>query len=101
MAKKTTSKPTQEKKKTRSPKYSRTKGNAYELKIAKELKELGFPGIVTSRSESKRMDDKKVDLIDTEGKLPVYIQLKKTQATPSFFKIREESGLTDKPFIII
>lgn len=100
MAKKTTEKSTPVKK-ARSPKYSKTKGNAYELKIAKELRDLGFPGVVTSRSESKRFDAKKVDLIDTEGKLPVHIQLKKTQATPSYFKIQEASGLTDKPFIII
>lgn len=84
----------------RSKSYSRNKGNAYECLIAKELKELGFNGIVTSRSESKRWDNKKVDLIDTENLLPCYIQLKKTQTTPSYFGIRDDSGLTDKPFTI-
>ena len=58
-----------DKSKKRSSNYSRTKGHAYETKIAKELRDLGFTGVVTSRSESKRADDNKVDLVDTEGKL--------------------------------
>lgn len=57
-------------KRKRSNSYSRNKGHAYETQIAKELRELGFTGVVTSRSESKRADDNKVDLVDTEGKLP-------------------------------
>lgn len=79
---------------------NKAKGNAYELKIAKELRDLGFTGVVTSRSESKRTDDNKVDLIDTEGKLPVNIQLKKVMNTPSYFKIREESTVDPKTFVI-
>lgn len=55
--------------KVRNLKNNRKRGNSYEVKIAKELRELGFPGVKTSRSESKSMDDKKVDLVDTEGKL--------------------------------
>ncbi|MBO7211824.1 MAG: hypothetical protein J6V44_12570 [Methanobrevibacter sp.] len=85
----------------RSGAYSKKKGNRYELKIAHELQELGFTGIVTSRSESKKMDDNKVDLIDTEGKLPISIQLKCTQSTPSYFKIQDECPIKDKPFCII
>ena len=52
-------------KRKRSKGYSRVKGHSYEIRIAKELRELGFTGIVTSRSESKRADDNKQDLIDT------------------------------------
>lgn len=85
----------------RSGAYSKKKGNRYELKIAHELQKLGFTGIVTSRSESKKMDDNKVDLIDTEGKLPISIQLKCTQTTPSYFKIQDECPIKDKPFCII
>jgi hypothetical protein len=88
-------------KRKRNPKNSRRRGNAYEVKIAKELQELGFPGVVTSRSESKRMDDSKVDLIDTENKLTCLLQLKLTQATPNYFKIRNECPIKDKPFCII
>jgi hypothetical protein len=42
---------------------ARKKGNGYELQIINELKELGYDA-VSSRSESKRMDDKGVDIID-------------------------------------
>ena len=44
-------------KKTRSGAYSKNKGNAYELKIVKELKELtGNDNISTSRANSKKLD---------------------------------------------
>lgn len=56
--------------------------------------------MVTSRSESKAMDDKKVDLIDTENKLPCNIQLKKTIKTPDYFSIRQDAP-TNLPFCII
>lgn len=88
-------------KKKKSKSYSRTKGHSYETKIARELRELGYTGIVTSRSESKSTDDKKVDLIDTEGKFPYYVQLKCTQTTPSYHQISAECPLKDKPFILI
>jgi len=89
------------KKRTRSKSYSRDKGHRYEQKIAQELRELGFNGVVTSRSESKSMDDNKVDLIDKENKLPVKIQLKSTQSIPSYFKIRSESTVDPEEFVII
>lgn len=88
-------------KRKRNPKNSRSRGNAYERRIAQELRDLGFTGIVTSRSESKRMDNAKVDLIDTEHKLKCLLQLKLTQATPNYFKIREECPIKDAPFCII
>lgn len=88
-------------KKQRSRSYSKNKGNRYEAQIAKELRDLGFPGVKTSRSESKSTDDNKIDIIDTENKLPVNIQLKKTQSIPSYFKIRSESTVDPKTFAII
>lgn len=57
-------------KKRRNLKRNRARGNDYERKIARELRELGFPGVVTSRAESKSMDDKKIDLIDKDDLLP-------------------------------
>ena len=72
-------------KKRRNLKRNRTRGHDYERLIANELRELGFPGVVTSRSESKSFDDKKVDLIDTEGKLFFNPQLKSTINTPDYF----------------
>ena len=92
---------TPQKKRTRSKSYSRTKGHNYETKIAKELRDLGFTGIVTSRSESKSTDDNKIDLIDKENKLPCEIQLKCTQSIPSYFKIRSESTVDPEKFVII
>jgi len=85
----------------RSPKYSKCKGSNYELKIARELRELGFPGIVTARSESKSADANKVDLIDTKNQLNLGIQLKRTQNTPNYFKIREESTINNEDFVLI
>ena len=101
MAKKSNSEPQEKPKRQRSKGYSKNKGNRYEAQIAKELRELGFTGVKTSRSESKSTDGNKVDIIDTEHKLPVNIQIKKTQAIPSYFKIREESTVDPKTFAII
>lgn len=87
-------------KKKRNLKNNRNRGHNYERLIAEELRELGFPGVVTSRSESKSMDDKKVDLIDTENKLFFNPQLKATIKTPDYFGIVKECPLKDKPFVI-
>lgn len=85
----------------RSKGYSRNKGARYEQKIAKELREIGFSNVKTSRNESKETDNNKIDIIDPDKKLPVNIQLKKTQQIPSYFKIREESTSDPKDFCII
>lgn len=90
-----------DKPKKRSGAYAKNKGNAYERQIAGELRDIGFTGCVTSRSESKSTDDMKIDIFDKEGTLPCYIQLKKTQNTPSYAKISDECGLKDKPFVLI
>jgi len=87
-------------KKKRNGAYNKRRGNAYETKIAKELRDLGFNGVVTSRSESKRADDNKVDLVDTENKLPFFPQLKRTINTPQYFKIREESTVDPEKFVL-
>lgn len=86
--------------KKRNGNYCREKGNSYERKIAKELTELGFD-VVTSRSESKSMDDNKIDLIDKSKKLPINIQLKKVINTPNYFSIRSESTVDPISFCII
>lgn len=102
MPKKKTEIPIEEQKpkKKRSSKYSKTKGSRYEQQIAKELRDLGFSGVKTSRQESKSTDDNKVDIIDTEGKLPLNIQLKKTLVAPQYFKIREESTVDPDTFVL-
>ena len=88
------------KKKVSLGKRNRQRGNEYERRIAKELNDLGF-NVVTSRSESKRTDDNKVDLIDLSNKLPVQLQLKRVSATPQYFKIREESTVPNKNFALL
>ena len=46
----------------KSSNYARTKGHNFELYLAKKFRENGFPDCVTSRSESRNEDAKKVDL---------------------------------------
>ena len=89
-------------KKKRSGSYSKTKGSAYERQIVNELKELtGNENICTARSESKKLDDMKIDISDPDNILPCYIQTKKTQTTPSVKKINAEVGKKDKPLCIL
>lgn len=88
------------KEKRRSGSYAKHKGNNYELKIAKELKDCGFMNVVTSRSESKHTDDNKIDLIDLDGKLPINIQCKCTKNTPNYFNISEACTDKSKPFVV-
>lgn len=52
---------------------ARKKGHAYELDIIQWCKELGWEEAVSSRSESKRTDDKGVDICYTK---PLNIQCK-------------------------
>lgn len=79
---------------------SRRKGNAWELEIVNSLKEIGYSGCVSARSESKRTDDAKVDVVDLNNELPCYIQAKNTKTMPSYHKIESECPLKDKPFVI-
>lgn len=52
---------------------NRRAGHAYELQLIHEHIALGFTECVSSRSESKRMDDKGVDLMFTH---PFHVQAK-------------------------
>lgn len=92
--------PEEKVKRQRNLKNNRNRGHNYERTIAQELRDLGYLQVCTSRSESKSMDDKKVDLIDPEGKLEFYPQLKATMNTPDYFGISKQCPLKDKPFVI-
>lgn len=81
-------------------KKSKSKGSNLEYKIIKELTELGFTGLKTSRGESKSLDNAKIDVSDPNNVLDFYIQAKNTTNTPSIVKINEEVGLKDKPLAI-
>lgn len=106
MAKKTkikpklVSNPEVKEKKKRNIKNNKRRGSDYERQIAKELRELGYTEVVTSRSESKAMDDAKVDLIDKEGKLPFNAQIKRCIKYPNYIEIEKSCPLKDKPFVL-
>ena len=82
-------------------KKSRSKGASWEREVINRLKEIGFTGCVTSRGESKKVDNNKIDIIDTEGKLPINIQCKQYQNTPSYFTIRDACTDKTKPFVVM
>lgn len=86
-------------KRKRTSNYARNKGNNYERQIVKELNELGF-NTGTTRNNSKQQDNNKIDIYDHDGTLPCKIQLKKTLATPQYFKIRSESTVDPKEFVL-
>ena len=79
---------------------SKRKGNNYELKIIHELTDLGFEGLKSSRSESKNLDNAKIDIADTLGVLDCYIQCKRTKNSPNIETISEACPLKDKPLVI-
>lgn len=63
---------------------SRTKGHAFERKLAKLFVELGWVRCKTSRSESRNRDDEKVDLCYTA---PFNIQAKSVENLGSIHKV--------------
>ena len=81
-------------------KQSKTKGNRLELDIIKKLNDLGY-SVCSSRSQSKNLDNNKVDIFDLNGNLPILIQAKCTQNTPNYFGIEGDCPIKDKPFTII
>ncbi len=82
-------------------KKNRVRGHNFERLIVKELREITKDqDICTSRSESKRLDDAKIDIADPNNVLPFYCQMKATQATPQIKKLNSEVGKKDKPLVI-
>lgn len=79
---------------------SKRKGNGYELQIIKELTAKGYKGLRSSRSESKLLDNAKIDIADTENVLDFYVQCKRTLNTPNVEGIMNECPLKDKPLAI-
>ena len=66
-----------------------------------ELKELfGDEDICTARSESRKLDNDKIDIADPNNTMDFYTQCKITQNTPSIKKLNEEVGRKDKPLAI-
>ena len=83
-------------------KRNKNRGKKYELKIIKELKNItGDEELCSSRSESKKLDDMKIDVADVNNTLPCYIQIKATMATPNIHKLVQEVGKKDKPLVVV
>lgn len=87
--------------KAKQAKRSKAKGNNFELEVAAKLKEIGYSGCVSSRSQDKRADANKVDIVDMEGQLPVNIQCKYMANTPNYFAIRDACTDKSKPFAVV
>ena len=75
---------------------NRDKGHRFERRIINELKEFGYQA-VSSRSESKSMDDKGVDIISD---FPFYIQCKNTMRMPEPWKIFDKMPKEKPPLIV-
>jgi Holliday junction resolvase len=75
---------------------NRNAGNGFERTIVKELKSMGYD-VVTSRAESKNMDDKGVDIL---GNIPYFIQCKNSKTNPNYVQLLEDMP-KEKPGIII
>ena len=71
-------------------KKSRNKGSSFEMEIVNRLKEIGYSNVCRSASESKKLDNNKVDIADTNGELEVAIQAKHYANFPNYFNIRSE-----------
>ena len=63
---------------------SKKKGNAYEQKIARELRFIGWPDCETSRYASKRTDNSGIDFVGTGT---FSIQAKATERSPGYSSI--------------
>jgi hypothetical protein len=74
-------------------KSARAKGHGYELQVRDFFRELGYTECVSSRSESKNLDDKGVDLCFTG---PYYVQCKAVEALGSMHKVLAEMPKEDK-----
>ena len=82
-------------------KKSKSKGKDLEYQVRDALRAIGYNGCERSAGESKKLDNNKIDIVDTEGRLPVNIQVKNYANTPNYFGIREECTDKSKPFTLI
>lgn len=86
---------------SKTAKKNKSKGSGLELEVVNHLKEIGYTGCVSTRSQNKRMDNDKIDIVDMENILPVNIQTKYTINTPNYHTIRESCSDKSKPFVVI
>lgn len=81
-------------------KKSKNKGSAFETEVIKHLKEIGFEGCVRAAGESKKADNNKIDIVDTQKRLPINVQCKNTQNLPNYYTIRDACNDKSKPFCL-
>lgn len=81
-------------------KKSRVKGKDLEYRVRDRLRNIGYTGCERSAGESKKLDNSKIDICDTEGNLPINIQVKNYANTPNYFNIKEECPDKSKPFCL-
>lgn len=86
-------------KKTRD---NRSAGHDWELECAEAVREVGFPHVVTCRTESCNRDAQKIDLMNVNeavnGRLPYNIQCKNScQMVPYHVLLTRGRGKTVKP----
>jgi len=78
---------------------NRTAGHNYERLCVKRLRDNGYSDAVTSRSESRNMDNKGVDIFGSS--LPIHIQCKNSLKEIKYHTLLNEERLpTDKPLVI-
>lgn len=69
-------------------KRNRVQGQKFERDIAKYFRDIGYPHVVTTRSESRSRDNQKVDLINKDeyknGRFEFNVQLKNTTIRPAY-----------------
>jgi len=80
---------------------NRNAGNQYERDIVNELRKLGFETVVTSRSESRNMDNTKVDIFDPEGQFPYFIQNKVYQNYPKLNELINGKDVNKKKPLLV
>lgn len=84
----------------KNAKKSKHKGNNFELEVVAKLKEVGYEGCMSSRSQNKLADANKIDIVDANNQLPINVQCKYTANTPSYFTIRDACSDKSKPFTL-
>lgn len=87
-------------KKSYKAKQSKSKGKDLEYRVRDKLREIGYIGCERSAGESKSKDNNKIDICDTENKLPINIQVKNYANTPNYFGIKSECTDKSKPFCL-
>jgi hypothetical protein len=75
---------------------ARKKGHGFELATIKRFNELGWE-CVSSRSESKRLDDAKVDLCYTD---PFQVQCKATETAPNMHTLLKQMPQNNKMNVV-